>query len=48
VIFAERPDMWMFVGAAIVVGAGLYTLIRERRLARAARAAGQAPSACPP
>ena len=48
VIFAERPDLWMFVGAAIVVGAGLYTLIRERRVARAVRAAGQAPSACPP
>lgn len=39
VIFDERPDAWMFVGAAIVVGAGLYTLIRERQVARAARRA---------
>lgn len=31
-LFAERPDGWMLTGAAIVVGAGLYTLIRERRL----------------
>ena len=38
VVFAERPDSWMFLGAAIVVGAGLYTLIRERRLTRGARA----------
>jgi len=39
VVFAERPDSWMFAGAAIVVGAGLYTLLRERRLARADRSA---------
>lgn len=32
VLFGERPDGWMLFGAAIVVGAGLYTLIRERRL----------------
>ena len=48
VIFAERPDLWMFVGAAIVVGAGLYTLVREHQLTRAARAAGHASGACPP
>lgn len=33
-VFAERPDALTFVGGAIVVGAGLYTLIRERRLLR--------------
>ncbi len=39
VVFGERPDVWMFVGAAIVVGAGLYTLLREGRAARQRRAA---------
>ena len=34
VIFAEVPDLFMIVGGAIVVGSGLYTLHRERRLAR--------------
>lgn len=48
VVFAERPDVWMFVGAAIVVGAGLYTLIRERQMARQTRAASSASSALPP
>lgn len=42
ILFGERPDGWMFLGAAIVVGAGLYTLIRERRLARLARRARRA------
>jgi drug/metabolite transporter (DMT)-like permease len=32
-IFAERPDALTLVGAAIVVGTGLYTLLRERRVA---------------
>lgn len=36
-VFGERPDLWMFVGAGIVVGAGLYTLLRERQMARRAR-----------
>lgn len=35
----ERPDLATFVGASVVVGAGLYTFARERRLQRqAARA----------
>lgn len=38
VAFGERPDAAMFAGAAIVTGAGLYTLIRERHLRRRARA----------
>jgi len=38
VIFGERPDGWTLVGAAIIIASGLYTLARERRLARAARA----------
>jgi drug/metabolite transporter (DMT)-like permease len=36
--FGERPDALTLAGAAIVIGAGLYTLIREARLSRARRA----------
>ncbi len=36
-LFAERPDAPMLAGAALIVGSGLYTLIREARLRRAAR-----------
>jgi drug/metabolite transporter (DMT)-like permease len=36
VIFGERPDMWTLIGAAIVLGSGLYTLMREARMHRAA------------
>ena len=32
VMFGEWPDRWMLVGSAIVVGTGLFTLHRERRL----------------
>ena len=28
--FAEVPDLWTFVGAAIIAGSGLYILHRER------------------
>lgn len=31
-VFGERPDMPMLVGAAIIVGAGLFTIWRETRL----------------
>jgi len=34
IAFGERPDIWTIVGTAIVIAAGLYVLIRERRLAR--------------
>jgi drug/metabolite transporter (DMT)-like permease len=34
VIFAEVPDEFMIAGAVIIVGSGLYSLHRERRLAR--------------
>lgn len=33
-VFDERPDVATLAGSAIVVAAGLYTLIRARRLAR--------------
>lgn len=32
VIFAERPDSLTLLGSAIVVGCGLYSVLRERRL----------------
>jgi drug/metabolite transporter (DMT)-like permease len=35
VMFGEWPDAWMLAGSAVVVGSGLYTFQRERRLARA-------------
>lgn len=34
VMFGEWPDGWMLAGSAIVVGAGLFTLYRERRVER--------------
>lgn len=33
IVFGERPDAWTFLGSAIVIGTGLFTFIRERRLA---------------
>lgn len=42
-ILGERPDTWTLVGAAIIIASGLYTLVREQRLAR--RANRQAKSA---
>lgn len=31
-VFGEWPDLWTWVGAALVVGAGLYTILREAQL----------------
>lgn len=36
-VWGEMPDLASWVGIAIVTGAGLYTLVREHRLARAVR-----------
>jgi drug/metabolite transporter (DMT)-like permease len=36
-VFGDLPDGWTLFGAAIVVGAGLFTLWRERRLGMARR-----------
>jgi len=33
-VFGERPDGWTWAGAALILGAGLYSFLRERRLAR--------------
>ncbi len=37
IAFDERADALTLIGAAIVIGAGLFTLIREARLARASQ-----------
>lgn len=36
-IWHELPDAWVWAGAAIIVGAGIYILHREQQLARAQR-----------
>ena len=41
-IFSQLPDGWTWVGALIIVATGLYTLHRERVVARQARNARQA------
>jgi drug/metabolite transporter (DMT)-like permease len=33
-VFGDWPDLWMLSGSAIVAGAGVFTLLREARLAR--------------
>lgn len=38
-VFGDRPDGWTLAGAALILAAGLYTFLRERRLARAAEPA---------
>ena len=38
--FGELPDGWTLIGSAIVVASGIYTLLRERQLRRAAAASG--------
>lgn len=39
-LFGTLPDEWTAAGAAIVVATGLYTLLRERKLSRAAARQG--------
>lgn len=39
VIFGEFPDLWTWVGAGMIVGAGLFVIWREARLDRPRRAA---------
>ncbi|HTM76938.1 MAG TPA: DMT family transporter, partial [Devosia sp.] len=33
-IFGQPPDIWLYIGAPIVIGSGLYIWLRERALAR--------------
>lgn len=42
IFFGERPDLLTLAGAVLIVGSGLYTLLRERRLQRMTRDAVQA------
>ncbi|MCJ9752683.1 DMT family transporter [Neorhizobium sp. BETTINA12A] len=44
--FGERPNAYMLVGAAVVIGSGLYTFYRERK--RQGIAADKAAAAAPP
>lgn len=41
-VFNQLPDMWTWVGTAVIIGSGIYTLQRERRLS--ARRAAAEPS----
>ena len=34
IIFNQPPDVWLYVGAPIVIGSGLYIWLRERELAK--------------
>lgn len=46
-VFGEFPDFWTLVGAAVVVGMGIYTFYREQRLMRRAAAHAMASAAKP-
>jgi len=35
-VFAERPDLWTYLGAALIAGAGIYVWYREQRRAKEA------------
>lgn len=48
VFFGDVPDVWMLAGSAIVIGTGIYTFYRERRLARKAGVDLVAAAAQPP
>ncbi|WP_017999549.1 DMT family transporter [Paracoccus sp. N5] len=32
VVFGDWPDLWTWAGSALVVGAGIYTILRERKV----------------
>lgn len=44
-VFGERPDGWTLAGAGVIIASGLYTLLREQRLRRAAIEAANEPHA---
>ncbi|MBD3663415.1 DMT family transporter [Sulfitobacter aestuariivivens] len=44
IVFRERPDALMLVGAAIIVGSGIYTVWRERKVAQRAAASLSKPA----
>lgn len=43
VVFKERPDLMTLLGATLIIATGLYTFLREQRLARRTRLARIAP-----
>lgn len=36
IVFSERPDLPTMIGATLIIGSGLFTFLREQRLARTA------------
>ena len=34
VLFGERPDLMTWLGVGLIVGSGVYTFLRERRLSK--------------
>lgn len=36
IVFGDRPDFWTLAGSALILTAGLYTFLRERRLVKQA------------
>jgi drug/metabolite transporter (DMT)-like permease len=32
-VFGERPDLWTLAGGVLIVGSGIYTLLRSGRKA---------------
>jgi drug/metabolite transporter (DMT)-like permease len=47
-IFNQPPDVWVFLGAPLVVGSGLYIWLRERTLAARRRHQGPGEGSAPP
>ena len=39
IVFGERPDTLTLLGSSLIICSGLYTFLRERRLARMVAAA---------
>lgn len=48
IVFGERPDTLTLAGATLIIASGLYTFVREQRLARRARRRAQAEAAAAP
>lgn len=46
-IFNQPPDVWVFLGAPLVVGSGLYIWLRERQLAVQRRVKAGSPGTAP-
>ena len=42
--FAERPDGWTLAGAALIIGSGLFTILREAHLSQRQRSLSSTPT----